>query len=199
MALKRSDLNKILNAFKSDDETLEGSTKALLDLFHSEIDTEKDRFDELNKQFEDYKKSNDGTDADNWKSKFEKERDAFKAYKAEQTAKADKEVKANNYKALLKEAGISEKRLDAILKVTDLDGMEYKDGAFTDVDKLKEAIKNDWSDFIVTTETKGVDTPKPSSNDGGSKYASKEDIMKITDRAERRQAIKDNPQFFTKG
>ncbi len=197
MALKRSDLNKILSAFKSDDETLEGSTKALLDLFHSEIDAEKDKFDELSKEFEDYKKSNHGADdADEWKSKFEKERDAFKAYKTEQASKASKELKADSYKALLKEAGVSEKRINSIIKVTDLDNMEFKDGVFTDADKLKDAIKNDWSDFIVTTETRGADTQKPQQNDNGGKYTSKNEIMKITDRAERRQAIKENPQLF---
>lgn len=200
MALKRSDLNKILNAFKSEEETLEGSTKALLDLFHTEIDTEKDKYDDLLQEFNTYKSEHKdtGENAEEWKSKYEKERDEFKKYKTEQTAKADKATKADKYKALLKESGVSEKRLDTILKVTDLDSIELKDGELVDTDKLKETIKNDWSDFISKTETEGAITPNPNGNSGGTAYASKADIMKITDGAARRQAIKENPQFFIK-
>lgn len=199
MALKRSELNAILNAFKDGDETLENSTKALLDKMHSEIDAEKDRYDSLQKEFDEYKSTNKDTgDADEWKSRFEKERDAFKAFKAEQAASADKAVRVDKYKALLKEAGVSDKRLDAILKVTDLNGIEFKDGDFTDRDKLTESIKSDWADFIVTKETNGADTPNPSANAGGGTYSSVADIMKIADRQQRRRAIKENPQLFTK-
>lgn len=196
MALKRSDLNKILNAFKTEDETLEGSTKALLDLFHAEIDSEKDKYDELSKQFEDYKGSHkdSGENAEEWKSKYEKERDEFKAYKAEQTAKADKAAKADKYKALLKEAGISDKRFDAILKITDLDSVKLKDGEIEDKDKLKETIKNDWADFITKQEQGGANTPNPANNSGNK--MTKEDIVKIKDATERQQAIADNHELF---
>ena len=196
MALKRSDLNKILNAFKTEDETLEGSTKALLDLFHAEIDSEKDKYDELSKQFEEYKGSHKGTgeDAEEWKSKYEKERDDFKAYKTEQTAKADKAAKADKYKALLKEVGVSDKRFDAILKVTDLDSIKLKDGEIEDKDKLKEAIKSDWADFITKTEQGGASTPNPSNNSGSK--MTKEEIVKIKDATERQQAIADNHELF---
>lgn len=198
MALKRSDLNKILNAFKSEDETLEGSTKALLDLFHSEIDTEKDKYDDLKAEYDKYKSEHPDTEenAEEWKTKYERERDEFEKYKTEQEAKADKATKSEKYKALLKEAGVSEKRLDTILRVTDLDSIKLKDGELVDSDKLTETIKNDWADFISKKETKGADTPNPSGNVGGNEYTSKADIMKITDRAARRQAIKENPQFF---
>lgn len=198
MALKRSDLNKILNAFKSEDETLEGSTKALLDLFHSEIDSEKDKYDELLQEFNTYKSEHKdtGENAEEWKSKYEKERDAFKAYKNEQTAKADKAAKSEKYKALLKEVGVSKKRLDAILKVTDLDSIKLKDGELEDVDTLKETIKQDWADFITKKETKGADTPNPTGDNAAGGNKTKEEIVKMTDPIARQKAIAENHELF---
>lgn len=197
MALKRSDLNKILNAFKSEDESLEASTKALLDLFHSEIDSEKDKYDELLQEFNSYKSTHKdtGENAEEWKSKYEKEHEDFKAYKADQTAKADKAVKAEKYRELLKAAGVSEKRLDTIMKVTSLDDIKLKDGEIEDADKLTDSIKQEWSDFITKNSKRGADTTEPSGGSNGAKMT-KEEIMKIEDTSKRQQAIEDNHELF---
>lgn len=95
--------------------------------------------------------------------KYNAIKEEFDAYKAEQTAKETRMAKEKAYRALLKSAGVSEKRIDSVLRVTDLDGMELDGDGFKDSDKITETIKAEWSDFIQTTQTKGADTPNPPS------------------------------------
>lgn len=136
------------------------------------------------------------TSAEKWKTKYDALKDDFEAYKKDITAKESKAARSNAYKELLKQAGVSEKRLDAVLKVSDIDSLEMgEDGKFKDSDKILEGIKNEWADFITTTETKGAETSTPPSNNGGGKMT-KADIMKIKDTSERQKAIAENHELF---
>ena len=136
------------------------------------------------------------TSAEKWKTKYDALKDDFDAYKKDITAKESKATKDNAYKELLKEAGVSEKRLDTVLRVTDVSSLEMgDDGKFKDSDKILENIKNEWADFITTKETHGADTATPPSNNGGGKM-SKADIMKIKDTSERQKAIAENHELF---
>jgi hypothetical protein len=129
--------------------------------------------------------------------KYNAIKEEFENYKKEQTAKETKVKKADAYKALLKEAGVSEKRIDAVLRVSDIDGLKLdKDGAVEGKDALLESIKKDWSDFIVTQGTQGAKTPNPPANGGGKTYKSKEEIYAIKDTAERQKAIYENRELF---
>lgn len=130
---------------------------------------------------------------------FEKKYNDLKAeydqYKQEQADRANKAAIESAYKALLKEAGVSDKRVAAILRVTDLSGAKLdKDGKLKDSDKMVESIKSEWSDFIQTADVKGADTKTPPKNSGGS--MTKEDILKIKDTTERQQAIAENHELF---
>lgn len=136
------------------------------------------------------------TSAEKWKTKYDALKDDFEAYKKDITAKETKATKSNAYKALLKEAGISEKRLDTVLKVSDIDSLEMgEDGKFKDSEKILEGIKTEWADFITTQETHGAKTATPPDNTGGGKM-SKADIMKIKDTSERQKAIAENHELF---
>lgn len=136
------------------------------------------------------------TSAEKWKTKYDALKDDFDAYKKDITAKETKATRSNAYKELLKQAGISEKRLDAVLKVSDVDSLEMgEDGKFKDSEKILEGIKTEWADFITTTETKGANTSTPPTNNGGGKMT-KADIMKIKDTSERQKAIADNHELF---
>lgn len=97
-----------------------------------------------------------------WKEKYEKLSEEHEAYKKEQTSKADKAAKAEKYKKILEAAGISSKRHDAILRVTDLEALELdKDGNFKNADKITESVKTEWSDFVNNEETTGAQTQQP--------------------------------------
>ena len=136
------------------------------------------------------------TSAEKWKTKYDALKDDFDAFKKDISAKETKATRDNAYKELLKQAGISEKRIDAVLKVSDVASLEMgEDGKFKDSDKILENIKTEWADFITTTETQGAKTPTPPSNNGGGKMT-KADIMKIKDTSERQKAIAENHELF---
>lgn len=136
------------------------------------------------------------TSAEKWKTKYDALKDDFEAFKKDISAKESKATRDNAYKELLKQAGVSEKRLDAVLKVSDVASLEMgEDGKFKDSDKILENIKTEWADFITTKETHGADTATPPTNNGGGKMT-KADIMKIKDTSERQKAIAENHELF---
>ena len=101
------------------------------------------------------------THTDEWEAKYTAEHKAFEQFKANVAAEKELSTKKALYTDLLKGQHVDEKRLEAILRVTDFSGMAVKDGKLVDADKLTEAIKNDWAGFIVSDQTSGahVDTP----------------------------------------
>ena len=135
------------------------------------------------------------TSAEKWKTKYDALKQDFDDYKNDISAKETKASREKAYTELLKSAGVSEKRIATILKVTDVNSLEMgDDGKFKDADKLTENIKNEWADFITTTETQGAQTPTPPTNNGGK--MTKADIMKIKDTSERQKAIAQNHELF---
>lgn len=117
----------------------------------------------VQKELNELKAAGDG----GYKEKYEKEKKAFEDFKNEQTAKETRKAKENAYRELLKAAGVSEKRIPAILKVTDLNSVELDGDKVKDADKLTETVKADWADFIESTNTSGADTDNPPANNTG--------------------------------
>lgn len=98
---------------------------------------------------------------DGYKKKYEDEHRAFEDFKKAQTAKESLSAKETAYRALLKAAGISDKRIDTVIRVTDLTELELKDGKFTDEGKLTESIKTEWADFVTTETETGAPSQTP--------------------------------------
>lgn len=152
---------------------------------------------EVQKQLEKAQADLEAGKKDSWKVKYEAIKEEFEGYKTEQTKKESHAAKEKAYRALLQEAGVSEKRLESILKVSDVDSVELDEkGAIKGADKLTESIKSEWADFITTTETRGANTSNPPANNGVAK--TKEQIMGIKDTAERQRAIAQNLTLFQK-
>ena len=83
-------------------------------------------------------------------------------YKAEIEAGKTEAAKKSAYRKLLETSGIDPKRIDAVMRVSDVSTIEVgEDGNIVDADKVAEQIKTDWSDFVISTGTVGqrVDTP----------------------------------------
>lgn len=101
-------------------------------------------------------------ESDDTTAKLESLEKEYKEYKQSVEAKETKQAKENAYKKILKDAGVDEKRISSILRVSDIDSVEIqKDGTIKDADKLTESIKTEWSDFIVTSNQEGSQTPTP--------------------------------------
>ena len=147
----------------------------------------------VQKELDDLKAANG---KDSWKVKYDALKEDFDNYKNEQSAKETKAAKTSAYKALLKKVGISEKRIDAVLKVSDVASIELdKDGEIKGADKLMASIKEEWADFIVSNSSKGADTPNPPSSNG-STLKTREEIYKrddsgrfVMDSTERQKAL----------
>lgn len=123
-----------------------------------------DKLPDLQKQLEDAAKA--AQDEGGWKAKYDEEREAFEAYKAEAEAKAADVAKAEAYRKLLADAGIDAKRIDTIMRVTDMKGVELDDeGGLKDVDNLKAKAVEEWADFVVKQKTEGTDPANPPKNE----------------------------------
>lgn len=131
-----------------------------------------------------------------YKVKYDALKEEYNAYKADVNAKETKSKKADSYRKLLKESGVADKRLDAILRVTDVDKLEFdEEGNLKDKDELVKSIKEEWSDFIQTEQKQGANTATPPANNGGGKKT-KEEIMAIEDTATRQKAMMENKELF---
>lgn len=132
-------------------------------------------------------KPKDPEPSDGYKAKYDAEKKAFEDYKANiaaEKAEADKRAK---YRELIVKAGVDSKRVDSVLKVSDLSEIKVKDGAIEGADDLVKSIKEDWADFIPTTQKVGANAPNPPKNDGGVKKL--EDITKMQDPVARQEAL----------
>lgn len=134
--------------------------------------------DALKKQRDDWKakaeakpaadpKPKDPEPSDEYKAKYDAEKKAFEDYKAGIEAEKAEAEKRAKYRELIEKAGVDAKRIDAVLKISDLSGVTVKDGAIEGADKLVEGIKADFKEFIPVITTKGADVAKPPAGDGG--------------------------------
>lgn len=105
-------------------------------------------------------------EADDWKAKYEGERKALKDYQAKVDGEKAEAAKAKAYRDMLKAANVDPKRIDTIMRVTDLTKVEMEDGKLKDGEKLTESAKTEWADFIIKTKT---DTGQPATPPKGLK------------------------------
>ena len=114
----------------------------------------------VQKELDDLKAAGDG----GYKEKYEKEHKAFEDFKTAQTAKETRQAKENAYRELLKAAGVNEKRIPAILKLTDFNGIEMEGDKIKDADKHTQTVKTEWADFVEVSNTNGANTNTPPAN-----------------------------------
>lgn len=191
MGIEADKVDEIINAHI---EVVDG-LKEERDNFKKDAEKLADVEKELTKAKEKIAKNGDGEtvskeDYDNLKKEYDD-------YKADITAKNTRTEKENAFRELLKSVGVSEKRFNAIIKVSDIDGLELdKDGKIKDAEKHTENVKSEWADFIETTTTKGANTANPPANNGKGTGKTKEEILAIKDGAVRRQEMLNNPHLF---
>lgn len=204
MALTKAQVKEILSEVIADSSKSSECVEKIMDGHIASIEALRERaenakesekkLEEVQKELAELKKSDNGNKSP-YKTKYEellKEKEKvdkeFEDYKNEVQEKEVLAKKTNAYKSLLKENNISDKRIDSILKVTDIASLEFdKEGKLKDSEKLSETIKSEWADFIVTTGEQGASTSNPPQNAGGS-VLKREDIIKIKDTAERQKA-----------
>jgi len=156
-----------------------------------------DKLEGVEKELEDLKTKE--SQPDEFKDKYEKLQAEYDSYKNEITAKETKAAKSKAYREMLKDIGVSEKRLDSVMKVAEATGFNSieldDDGAIKGLDELKANVKEEWADFIVSEGKAGASTPTPPANVGGNKMT-KSEIMEIKDTEARQKAMLENPEAF---
>lgn len=136
-----------------------------------------------------------------YKQKYEDEHTAHEALKQKIVDdEAAAKVKAA-YRQLLADEHVSEKHMNTVLEFTDFSGMKLgKDGKLENEQALREAGRQKWGDFIVTTTERGAHVSTPPQS--GKATLTKEDIFKrengryVLSAEERQKAIMENPQAF---
>lgn len=122
-------------------------------------------------------------------AEYDKLKKEFDDYKAGIAGKEARQAKAQAFTDLLRANGISDKRIGAIVKVTDIDSLELdKDGKIKDEKEQNARIKSEWAEFIETKQTQGAQTATPPTSTGGTVAKTKEEILKIKDDDERQKA-----------
>lgn len=188
LGIEAEKIDEIINAHSETVEALKeerDSYKAKAeqsDKLQKDLDSAKKQIEDLNKD-------------DAYKVKYEALKEDFDSYKKGIEIEKTNNNKKDAYKALLKEIGISEKHIDKVAKLVELDKIKLdKDGKIEGADDLKKSLKEEWSDFIVTDGKEGAGTATPPGNTGGKK--TKDEIMAIKDTAERQKAMLENKELF---
>lgn len=172
-----SALKEEIERYKSDAEKLPAVQKELDDLRAA---TDGKDYDKLKQEFDDYKTSK------------QKE---FDDYKADVEAREVLAAKEKAYRAVLKDANLSDKGIEKAIKYADWDAVELDDGHVKDAKNVVKAVRDEWAEYIIKSETKGAETATPPAGNGND-VMTKEQIMAIKDRNERQKAISDHHELF---
>ena len=166
----------------------------------TEIKDERDKYKadaeklpETEKELSSLKEKMAGNDP--YKEKFEALQKEYEGFKADVESKQTTAKKENAFRHILKDIGIPEKRIDTIVKVSDINGIELTENGIKDEETLKESLKKEWSDFITTTKVEGANSANPPAS-AGKTTMTKEQIRAIPDASARQKAMLENPTLF---
>ena len=138
---------------------------------------------DLQKQLEEAKAASDGDGE--WEKKFSEEHKAFEDFKAQVASERADAEKAKAYRGMLTDAGIDPRRIDAIMRVTDLSKVEMEDGSLKDADKLKESAKKEWADFVVKERIEGSNPATPPKSTGNVEGGDQDVARRMQERHDR--------------
>ena len=131
------------------------------------------------------------------KAEYDKLKGEFDKYKTDVQAKETKAAKEAAYRAILKDANLSEKGIEKAVKYAEWDKIELDaDGKLKDANDHIKAAREEWAEYVTTTTTTGAKTSTPPANNGGKTGKTKEEIMAIRDPAVRQAEIAKNPEAF---
>ena len=185
MGIEEEKIDQIIEAHS---ETVD-SLKADRDSYKEDAEKLKD----VQKELDDLKAKGD----DGWKEKHDALKVEFDQYKNDVQAKETKAAKEAAYRAILKDANLSEKGIEKAIKYAEWDKIELgDDGKLKGANDHIKAVRDEWAEYVTTTTTTGARTSTPPANNGGKTGKTKEEIMAICDPAVRQAEIAKNPEAF---
>ena len=185
MGIEEEKIDQIIEAHT---DTVDGLKADL-----SKYKTDAEKLPDVQKELDELKAKGD----DGWKEKHDKLKGEFDAYKKDVEAKETHNKKVEAYKAILKDANLSEKGIEKAIKYADWDKIELgEDGKLKGANDHIKAVREEWAEYVTTTTTTGAKTSTPPANNGGKTGKTKEEIMAIRDPAVRQAEIAKNPEAF---
>lgn len=147
----------------------------------------------VQKELDDLRAAGDG----GYKEKYEKEHKAFEDYKTDITAKETRAAKEKAVRAYFESKNITGANLDLAMRGCgeEMAALEMDGDQIKDTKSLDALVDGTYKGLVSTTQTKGANPANPPANTGGGAMT-KDQIMEIKDRAERRAAIAANINLF---
>lgn len=137
------------------------------------------------------------------KAEYDKLKGEFDKYKTDVQEKETHNKKVEAYKAILKDANLSEKGIEKAIKYAEWDKIELgEDGKLKGANDHIKAAREEWAEYVTTTTTTGAKTSTPPVNNGGAKltkaeiYARDEHGRYKLSTAERQKALAENPELL---
>lgn len=148
----------------------------------------------VQKELDDLKKE----DADGgYKAKYEKEHKDFQNYKDGITAKETAAAKEKAARAYFESKGIPADSMGLVIRgaKAEISGLELDGEEIKDSTALDALLNGDYKGLVGKITKTGTDTQNPPDTTGGK--MTRDQIMSIADRTERRAAIAKNMELFT--
>lgn len=203
MAFSIKQIKAILSSHNMPVEDLDAAAEDICARHSADLDSIKEERDAFKKDAEtlaDVQKELDALKAntgDDFKAKWEKEKQDFADYKAGVEKEKALEAKRAVLREIAKDAGLSEAGIAKAVKYHDFDKMELDEkGAAKEKAAILKGLKEEWADYIQTTETRGANTATPPTTANGGKKMTKEEIADIKDPAARQAAMVENKELY---
>lgn len=160
---------KMLAAMGIESEKIEEIVAAHLEVVNG-LKDERDQLRETAAQLDAVQKELDElkSKGGDWQTKYETEHNAFEEYKSNVQAAEAKRAKSDVYRAAMKKAGIPDKMIGPLLKIANVDSVEFNDdGTAKNMADIETSIKKDFSDYIRVEDTVLDKPDTPPSNATG--------------------------------
>ena len=109
------------------------------------------------------------------KAEYDKLKGEFDQYKNDVQAKETKAAKEAAYRAILKDANLSEKGIEKAVKYAEWDKIELgEDGKLKGANDHIKAVREEWAEYVTTTTTTGAKTSTPPANNHAKNYTTAE-------------------------
>ena len=109
------------------------------------------------------------------KAEYDKLKGEFDKYKTDVQEKETHNKKVEAYKAILKDANLSEKGIEKAVKYADWDKIELDtDGKLKGANDHIKAVREEWAEYVTTITMTGAKTSTPPANNHAKNYTTAE-------------------------
>ena len=209
MALTKAQVREILSAAGVTSENMSEAVDKIIDGHVTSVNAlredvakykaDAEKLPTVQKELDDMKANTN----DSWKEKYDNLKGEFDKYKTDVQEKETHSKKVEAYKAILKDANLSEKGIEKAVKYAEWDKIELgEDGKLKSANDHIKAAREEWAEYVTTTTTTGAKTSTPPANTGGAKltkaeiYAKDEHGRYKLSTAERQKALAENPELL---